>query len=148
MKRYISKNERKDYTHMLEILYAIGGRSLHYNWYITDIEAFPSENETLINDLFMSNDELIDMLEKNDFRWIWGCFSAIPKKYSFEEIKKYNRPYTDLNSIIHKDKPIFQHHYAEIEINAEDGSLVQIVSINDEIAEKFKKLFPKSEEKY
>ena len=43
MKRYISEKEDKNYTHMLKILNAIGGRNLDYNWLITDIEALPQK---------------------------------------------------------------------------------------------------------
>lgn len=149
MKRYISTNDEEVYTHMLKVLNSIGGRNLEYNWLITDIEAYPEDElYPLILEkeyLFLSNDELLNMLEKNDFQWLWGVFSAIPKKYSEEEVLKYDLPYADLNSNICKDNIfIIQHPLAEIEIVADDGSFVSIVSKNDEIADKFKQVYKKA----
>lgn len=46
----------------------MGGRSLKYNWLITEFEAYPSEEDIctkLDNEyVVLSNDELLDMLEK------------------------------------------------------------------------------------
>lgn len=147
MKRYISDKEEY-YTYMLKLLNAIGGRSLKYNWLITNIEAYPQDNgelDKLIREndyLFLSTDELISMLEKNDFQWIWGVFSAIPKEYTKEEVLKYELPFVDGNYDIYKeDIFVIQHPLADIEIVAEDSSSVFIVSKDDDIAEKFKDLY-------
>lgn len=147
MKRYISDKEEY-YTYMLKLLNAIGGRSLNYNWLITNIEAYPQDNgelDKLIREndyLFLSTDELISMLEKNDFQWIWGVFSAIPKEYTKEEVLKYELPFADGNYDIYKDDIfVIQHPLADIEIVAEDSSSVFIVAKDDDIAEKFKDLY-------
>ena len=148
MKRYISVKEEKYYTYMLKVLNAIGGRNLEYNWLITDIEAYPQDNgqlDKLISEndyLFLSTDELIAMLEKNDFQWIWAVFSAIPNKYTKEEVLKYELPFADGNYDIYKeDIFVIQHPLADIEIVAEDSSSVFIVAKDDEIAEKFKEAY-------
>ena len=155
MKRYISYKEEKYYTCMLKIISAIGGRKLKYNWLITDIEAYPIEDNNLnrlINEnkyLILSNDKFLDLLEEDDFQWIWGVFSAIPEKYSTKQILQYNLPYANGNTNIYKDNNyIIQHPLAEIEIVAEDSSSVFIVSKNDKIAELFKKTYPNSRENY
>ena len=154
MKRYISEVDEKYYTDMLKVLEAIGGLKLNYNWYITDIEVYPQDkNNNLIkqydnNYLFLSNEELIELLSKNNFNWVWGCFSAIPVKYTIDDIQKYDMPYCNGNYTIHGDTPIIQHPLAEIEIDAEDSSSVSIVSKDDNIAELFKKRFPESEKNY
>ena len=147
MKRYISDKEEY-YTHMLKVLNAIGGRSLNYNWLITNIEAYPQDNgelDKLIREndyLFLSTDELISMLEKEDFQWIWGVFSAIPKEYTKEEVLKYELPFADGNyDIYKKDIFVIQHPLADIEIVAEDSSSVFIVAKDDDMAEKFKDLY-------
>ena len=148
MKRYISVKEEKYYTHMLKVLNAIGGRNLEYNWLITDIEAYPQDDgelDKLISEndyLFLSTDELIAMLEKNGFQWIWAVFSAIPNKYTKEEVLKYELPFADGNYDIYKeDIFVIQHPLADIEIVAEDSSSVFIVAKDDEIAEKFKEAY-------
>jgi len=148
MKRYISEKEEKYYTHMLKVLNSIGGRNLDYNWLIADIEAYPQDDgelDKLIREndyLFLSNDELISMLEKNDFQWIWGVFSAMPNKYTKEEVLKYELPFADGNYDIYKeDLFVIQHPLADIEIVAFDSSCVQIVAKDEEIANKFKNLY-------
>ena len=160
MKRYISEKEDKYYTHMLKILNAIGGRNLDYNWLITDIEAYPQKSNYEIDEnlykllkdknyVFISNNDLLDILEKNDFQWIWGVFSAIPKQYSEEEILEYELPYADGNEYIYKDDSfIIQHPLADIEIVAFDSSLVHIVAKDDEIADKFKELYKEAKINY
>lgn len=155
MKRYISDSEEKYYTHMLKVLNSIGGRNLDYNWLITDIEAYPQDDgelDKLISEndyLFLSTDELIGMLEKNDFQWIWGVFSAIPKEYTKEEVLKYELPFADGNYDIYKeDIFVIQHPLADIEIVAEDSSSVFIVANDDEIADKFKEIYINAKENY
>ena len=155
MKRYYSEKEEKFYTHMLKVLNSIGGRNLEYNWLITDIEAYPQDegrlDELISNNeyLFLSNDELLDILEEEDFQWIWGVFSAIPKNYTKEEVLKYELPFGDGNYDIYKeDIFVIQHPLADIEIVAFDSSLVQIVAKDDEIAEKFKNVYKNSKVNY
>lgn len=162
MKRYISDKDEKYYTNMLKILNAIGGRNLDYNWLITDIEALPQKgngkfeiDEEIYNRIcdkeyvLISNDELLDILERNDFPWIWGVFSAIPKQYSEEDILEYDLPYADGNRDIYKDDSfVIQHPLADIEIVAFDSSLVHIVAKDDEIADKFKELYKEAKINY
>lgn len=145
MKKYISIKEETYYTHMLKVLKALGGRTLEYNWLITNIEAYPRGNNELIelmkdNEfLFLTSDELITMLEKNDFQWIWGVFSGIQKNCTKEEVLKYELPFADGNYDIYKnDVSIIQHPLADIEIVAFDASGFQIVSKQDDIVENFK----------
>lgn len=149
MKRYISDDE-KYYTYMLKVINSIGGRNLNYNWLITDIEAYPEDTELYqiigsSNYLFLSNDELMDMLEKDDFQWIWAVFSAIPKEYSKEEVLKYKLPYADCNSNLFKeDLFVIQHPLSDIEIVAADGSFVSIVAKEDKIVDRFKNVYKNS----
>ena len=152
MKRYISEKEDKAYTYMLKILNGIGGTKLKYNWLITNIEAYPENNPKALklikenNYLFLSTKELMELLNENDFQWIWAVFSAIPECYNIEEIVKYNLPFADGNYGIHKDEPIIQHPLAEIEIDVEDSSSVTIVTKDNQIADLFKKIYPNAKE--
>lgn len=153
MKRYISDTDENSYTHMLKVLNSIGGRNLKYNWLITEIQAYPTDTETnslLINTryLVLSTNELLNVLEKEDFQWIWGVFSAIPEKYSKEEILASEIPWADGNSLIYQNAPIIQHPLADIEIVAFDSTLVQITSKDNKIAELFKTAYPSAKENY
>lgn len=136
MKRYISKEDEYYYTDMLKVIKAIGGKNLDYNWLITEIETSTGdyfEDEYII----LTNEELLDKLESKKIQWIWGTFSAIPKKYKQEEILKYNLP--GVENIDKKEiKP--QHPLAEIEIIAYDSTFVQIIA-KEEIAKRFKKIY-------
>lgn len=140
MNRCISKGEDDYYTDILKVVNAIGGRSLNYNWLITEIETNTGDyfyEEYVI----LSNDELLDNLENKKIQWIWGTFSAIPKKYKQEEILKYNLP--GVENIDKKEIKI-QHPLAEIEIIAYDSTFVQLIAKDKTIAEKFKKLYKKA----
>lgn len=140
MNRCISKGEDDYYTDILKVVNAIGGRNLDYNWLITEIETSTGD---YFNDeyVIVSNDELLDNLENKKIQWIWGTFSAIPKKYKQEEILKYNLP--GVENIDKKEIKI-QHPLAEIEIIAYDSTFVQLIAKDKTIAEKFKKLYKKA----
>lgn len=140
MNRCISKGEDDYYTDILKVVNAIGGRSLNYNWLITEIET--STGDYFYEEyVILSNDELLDNLESKEIQWIWGTFSAIPKKYKQEEILKYNLP--GVENIDKKEIKI-QHPLAEIEIIAYDSTFVQLIAKDKTIAEKFKKLYKKA----
>lgn len=140
MNRCISKGEDDYYTDILKVVNAIDGRNLDYNWLITEIETSTGD---YFNDeyVIVSNDELLDNLENKEIQWIWGTFSAIPKKYKQEEILKYNLP--GVENIDKKEIKI-QHPLAEIEIIAYDSTFVQLIAKDKTIAEKFKKLYKKA----
>lgn len=140
MNRCISKGEDDYYTDILKVVNAIGGRSLNYNWLITEIET--STGDYFYEEyVILSNDELLDNLENKEIQWIWGTFSAIPKRYKQEEILKYNLP--GVENIDKKEIKI-QHPLAEIEIIAYDSTFVQLIAKDKTIAEKFKKLYKKA----
>lgn len=140
MNRCISKGEDDYYTDILKVVNAIGGRNLDYNWLITEIET--STGDYFYEEyVILSNDELLDNLENKKIQWIWGTFSAIPKKYRQEEILKYNLP--GVENIDKKEIKI-QHPLAEIEIIAYDSTFVQLIAKDKTIAEKLKKLYKKA----
>lgn len=55
-----------------------------YNWLITDMECYPLDEE-LAESLnkeycWVEGKELLQLLEKEDFQWIWGCFQLFLKR--------------------------------------------------------------------
>lgn len=150
MKRLQSRKDCKGYTLMRQLLINLELNNSDYNWLITDIEAYPQLEEinNLVCDkefLILSTKELMDILYKEDFQWIWAVFSAIPTKYSKNEILKYELPH--IQPINRDDNPFdreprIQHPLAEIEIGAWDSSGMFIVSENKELLGRFKKYYP------
>ena len=127
-----------------------------YWWLISDIEAYPRKSETkeLLNQnshLLLTAKELVEILEKDDFQWIWAVFSVIPFEYQKEDILKYDLPYVENIEAgkynPHLDEPNLQHPYSEFELYAVDSSYLFMITNNEEMITKFKRCFPKYIEK-
>ena len=123
-----------------------------YWWLISDIEAYPRKSETkeLLNQnshLLLTAKELVEILEKDDFQWIWAVFSVIPFEYQKEDILKYDLPYVENIEAgkynPHLDEPKLQHPYSEFELYAVDSSYLFMITNNEEMITKFKRCFPK-----
>ena len=156
MKRLQSRKDLSGYTMMRQVLINLDIINKDYMWLITDIEAYPS-NEKL-NNLISNNDylllttkELVDILNEEDFQWIWAVFSAIPSSYSKEEILKYDLPF--IQPISKKYDPFggnpkVQHPLAVFEIGAWDSSGMFLVTDDENILAKFKKSYPLAKEDF
>ena len=109
---------------MYKLLQEFKIKDLNYKWLITDIETNKEEfsNKEFI---IIMHQDLIKLLENNkDIQWIWAVFSAIPSKYSDDEILKYKFPYIIENKNINIT---IQHPLAEIEIDCIDSSYAKII---------------------
>ena len=156
MKRLYCEDEFEYFTHLKQILFDLDLVDKDYLWLISDIEAYPRKREyqeLLDNNtyLLLSTKELLDMLEDDDFQWIWAVFSAIPSRYSKEDILKFDLPYVETiengKYDPHIDKPKIQHPFADFELYAVDSSYMFMISDNEEIISTFKKSYPKYIEK-
>lgn len=124
MKSYIYKDDNDFNTNMYKLMQEFKLKDLNYKWLITDIET--TKDELFNKDyIIINHKDLIRLLENNkDIQWIWAVFSAIPSKYSNNEILKYNLPsITDDKSINNNIK----HPLAEIEIDCIDSSYAKII---------------------
>lgn len=122
MIRYKDNNEFN--TNMYKLMKCFKDKNLNYKWLITDIEttAYDFLNEEYI---IINHQDLIKLLENNkDIQWIWAVFSAIPSKYSDDEILKYKFPYIIENENINHT---IQHPLAEIEIDCIDSSYAKVI---------------------
>lgn len=149
MKRVYSIRDFKSYTILKQVLRDLELVDKNYLWLISDIEAYPRKEkyESMVQGdyLLMSTTELVDMLEEDDFQWVWAVFSAIPSIYKREDILKFDLPYVqELNDDYnpHVYEPKIQHPYAEFEIYAVDSSYMFMISDNEELIERFKKSYP------
>ena len=124
MKSYIYKDKNDFNTNMYKLMKEFKIKDLNYKWLITDIE---TNNEEFSNKEFIiiKHQDLIKLLENNkDIQWIWAVFSAIPSKYSDDEILKYKFPYIIENENINHT---IQHPLAEIEIDCIDSSYAKVI---------------------
>lgn len=151
MKKLVSNEDEECYAFMQKIINSIQKINSEYNWLISSIEAYPY-GQNILDEfdqnneyLFLSTNELINMLNKNDFQWIWAIFSAIPTNYVLEDILKHEIPYIENNKKIFANN-IIQHPLADIEIVVEDGTSISIVAKDDKYLDVFKKIYPLAKE--
>lgn len=121
-----------------------------YNRLLTDIVAYPETKE--YQDLFskqycwLSGEELTNIIEEEDFQWIWGVLSGFDKSIDIKEILNHSLPYADGYEGFWKDLLSLQHPLASIEIVAWDSSLSLIISRDRQIINDFRLNFPLSED--
>lgn len=125
-----------------------------YNYLITNIECYPLDKEIsqiLDNEYcWIEGKELLRLLKKEDFQWIWVVFSVFSKDVKLEEVLGYNYPYADGYKGFWENPIKVQHPLAITEIVAWDGSLILLISKNNEIVNILmkKNLFAKDLEEY
>lgn len=110
-----------------------------YNWLITNIECYPRDEE-IVDILegeycWITGIDLLQILKKEDFQWIWGVFSAFPNEVKLSEILNYDLPYADGYIGFWKNPISIQHPLAKIEVVAWDASLILAISREDKFVE-------------
>lgn len=152
MKRLCSKYDFKGYTLLKQVLYDLELSNQPYLWLISDIEAYPRKSELCElldqNDyLLLETSQLVQMLEIDDFQWVWGVFSAIPATYDRGKVLQFDLPYVrDVQVGMYNpytDQPKLQHPYAALELYAVDSSYLFMVTDNDDFVARFKQKYPK-----
>jgi len=145
----INKGE-KYFTHLKKIFDSIEDAQKNYNWLITGYECYP-QNEKYIEKLsgewcWMTGEELTEMIEDEDFQWIWGDFSAFPKTVTRDMVLEYELPKSEGITGIWKSPISMQNPLSVIEIVACDSSLTVVVSKCEDIIEKIKINYPLAED--
>lgn len=129
----ISEGE-KYYTDIKAILTLMGDVYKQYNWLISEYECYPQNEEVAMcfsgDSVFVSGEELMRLLDIENFQLIWGVMTAIPQSISGEEVYKYTLPYARNNSSFWDVPVSIQHPLGEIEIVSWDSSAT-IVKSND-----------------
>ncbi len=151
MKRIYSIKDFKHYTMLKQILIDLKLVDKDYLWLISDIEAYPGKDkyEDMVQEeyLLMNTRELVEILEEEDFQWVWAVFSAIPLNYSKEDVLKFDLPFIqdvdEREYNPHEGLPKMQHPYAEFEIYAVDSCYMFMITENEELIERFKKCYPR-----
>jgi hypothetical protein len=141
MKSAILEIGEQYYTYMSKVFNAIEDEQLKYNWLITDCECYPQDES--LNELFskeyvwISGKHLTDIINKEDFQFIWGVFSGFLPEVTLEEILKFNLPFADGYGGFWVDNVGIQHPLSTIEIVAWDSSLTLLISEYDDLVQKF-----------
>ena len=143
MKGVIIQQGEEHFTYLKNLFHLIDNVPKRYNWLITAHECYP-QNPVYAKRLsadycFMTGEDLTEMIENEDFQWIWGVFSAFPKDISKNEILKHELPWADGNEQIWKNPVTLQHPLSEIEIIAWDSTLTVLISKSDEVVEILRK---------
>lgn len=137
------------YTFLEEVFSSINGEQNNYNWLLTDVFANPKtkEFEDLLSKdyCWLSGEELIQMIETEDFQWIWGVLSGFDKSIDRDQVLKYSLPLADGYEGFWNNPVSLQHPLATIEIVAFDSSLTLLISKNQELIDNFRASFPLSE---
>lgn len=142
MRGIILQDRECYYTFLKDIFALIDNVQTEYNWLISDYECYPQKSkyfELLQGDYcWISGKELTDMVEDENFQWIWGVFSGFPKNISRDEIFSYKLPQSEGYSGFWKNPISIQHPLASIEIVAWDSTLTLIISKEDGFFTKIK----------
>jgi hypothetical protein len=148
MKSMILDKGEHYYTHLLKVFQAIGDEQIKYNWLITNFECYPEDEEVI--ELFskeyvwISGEQLTEIIHKDDFQFIWGVFSGFSKGTTLAEALNYDLPFADGYEGFWVDNVNIQHPLADIEIVAWDSSLTLLISKDDDLVDKFSHSFPLS----
>ena len=140
----------KYYTYLKKLFDSIDNRQKEYNWLITDCTCYPKNPQTdamLRNDYcWFSGEDLTELVEQEDFQWIWAVLSAFDKSVEMSEVLKYELPFAE-NYEGFWIKPIsMQHPLAKIEIVPWDSSMTMIFSDDKSIIDSFRESYPQSQD--
>ena len=131
---------------MSKVFAAIKDEQLKYNWLITDCTCYPenAEYDELLSKKYtwLTGEELSDIIEVEDFQWIWAVLSGFSKNITLEEVLQYSLPYADGYRGFWESAMNIQHPLADIEIVPWDSSLVLAISRNDIVIDNFLNYFP------
>jgi len=137
-------------TKLKSIFDALNDFELNYNWLITDYQCYPQtlEYDELFREqkpIWMTGEELRDMINYEDFQWIWGAFSGFKKNIGKEEVFSYDIPLSEKTSIYFEKPLSTQNPLSDIEIIAVDSTLTLFLSNDKKYIRILKESFPLSE---
>lgn len=150
MKSAILMKGERYYTYLRKIFNVIDNVQIKYNWLITNCECYPSDEN--LNEIFsreyvwISGEQLTQIIEKNDMQFVWGVFSGFSKEISINDVLKYDLPFADGNGTFSKDDVKIQHPLADIEIVAFDSTFTLFMSKDEKLVDLFRRGFPLSED--
>ena len=151
MKGAILEKGIEQYTNLNLFLPIIQEKILSYNWLLTDIDSdYHSESIVEKDYEFLSGEAFMELIEKNNFKFVWGVFSAFPKEIELEKIISKGLPFADGYTGFWESTISVQNPLATMELVLWDGMLALIISCDDKIVDDFLEFYKSGEnlEKY
>ena len=146
----INAKGEKYYTYMKKLFGAIGNRQKEFNWLITDCICYPDNPkfDSMLSREYcwISGEELTELVEQEDFQWIWAVLSAFDQSVALSDVlnhellraEDYNGFWT---------RPVsMQHPLARIEIVPWDSTMTMLFSDDKGIIDSFRAAYPYSED--
>ena len=142
------------YTYLKKLFRFMDHFQKDYNWLITGCEAYPKRMGHSMR-IFQSKhgdyawidgEELTNIVNRDDFQWIWGVLSGFDKKILKEDVLKYRFPYADGYKGFWEGDVTMQHPLASVELVAWDGSCTLLISDKKAVINRFREVFPLSED--
>lgn len=149
-KKIVLNSNKYCYTYLDDVFLGMGDEVKEYNWLIADYECnyYPNDiiQQSRHNYIWLSSEELFQLILGNDIQFIWGVFLAFKKSIKKEDVLIYNLPSSHIDII--DNKISFQNPLSELEILSCDSRELYIISKKDEYINEFLLEFPEGEELY
>ena len=146
----VDAKEEKYYTYLRKLFDSIDNRQKEYNWLITDCTCYPKNPQTdamLRNDYcWFSGEDLTELVEQEDFQWIWAVLTAFDKSVELSDVLDYDLPFAEDYEGFWSKPISMQHPLAKIEIVPWDSSMTMIFSDDKSIIDSFRESYPKSQD--
>ncbi len=146
----VDRMNHKFYTHMSKVFHAIDNVQKQYNWLITDCTCYPKDAqiEKLLDQEYcwVSGDELSDIIEREDFQWIWGCLCGFSKDITVDEVLRYPLPSAENYSGYYQNPVSLQHPLSTLEIIPSDSSWTLIITKGKNIIDEYLRSYPECED--
>lgn len=149
MKGLIIEDELRDYAYFNQVIEALDGEQMKYNWLITEIDYAPANNE--LEKLkkpytWISGLELTKRVKQDDGFWVWGVFSGFDKSISIEEVLAYELPKANGYAGFWQRELTIQHPLASVELVEWDGGLFLAITENHELLNNLSRAFPSAQD--
>lgn len=144
-------SEGESFTHLKSVFSAIENEQQNYDFLLIGIEACPCHEEyEFINHspVWLTGQELTELVERDDLQWIWGAFLAFPKsvgreRAALETSSLYTPRYPDKDSWSIRTN--FAKTKADFMILAGDSSYMELLSKEQKRVDCFCKYRPLAE---
>jgi len=138
MKGVILEKGIENFTKLNLFLPAIKEDICSYNWLITDIDSDYSSDSLVEKGYeFLSGEAFVELIKNDEYKFVWGVFSAFSKDVSLDEILSNGIPFADGYTGFWKSTVSLQNSLAITELVLWDGMLAMIISCEEDVINKF-----------